>query len=75
MTEWHDYRLLWETNKCRFEVDGREVLRTSVSPPAPLGLVLWIDNQYARWTREGRIGYGVLANPAAWMEITGLEIN
>ena len=42
-------------------------------PTPPLGLVLWIDNQFAAWTPEGRLGYGVLENAAAWMEIEELR--
>jgi len=37
--------------------------------------VAWIDNQYAKWTPDGHIGFGTLANPdAAWLEIKSLEM-
>ena len=46
-----------------------------VSPNPPLGLVIWLDNQYASFTPDGKIGFGVLENPEpAWLEIEGLEV-
>jgi len=45
-----------------------------VSPRPPLGLVIWIDNQYAAFTPDGKIGFGVLANDEAWLEIKELEL-
>jgi hypothetical protein len=47
-----------------------------VSPNPPLGAVIWIDNQYAAFTPEGKIGFGVLDNPEpAWLEIKDVEVN
>jgi hypothetical protein len=37
-------------------------------------LVIWIDNQFAAWTPEGRVNNGTLENPAAWMEIERLDV-
>jgi hypothetical protein len=74
-TEWHAYRLEWGTQRVRFWVDEAQVLEASFSPPPPLGLVLWIDNQYAAFTPEGRLGWGTLANPACWLELENIELN
>lgn len=72
---WHRYRLEWSPRRVSFEVDEVQVFESSVSPNPPLGLVIWIDNQYAAFTPEGRIGFGVLENPEpAWLEIRGIEI-
>ena len=58
-----------------FEVDEVQVFESAVSPNPPLGLVIWIDNQYAAFTPEGKIGFGVLANPEpAWLEIKDIEL-
>ncbi len=74
-TEWHRYSLTWEEKRVSFEVDNIEAFESDVSPKPPLGLVVWIDNQYAAFTPEGKIGFGVLANPEpAWLEIKELEI-
>ncbi len=75
LDEWHRYELKWLDRGVRFSVDGQTVLQTTVSPPAPLGFVTWIDNQYAVASPEGGFRFGVL--PLAeeqWLEIRGLEV-
>ena len=73
--DWHLYRLEWSPKRVVCEVDNVRVLETSVSPRPPLGLVLWIDNQFAAFTPEGRIGFGVLPNPEpAWIEIANFDL-
>ncbi len=74
VTQWHQYSLHWLSGGCSFVVDGNKLLSTPCSPCPPLGLVIWIDNQYAAWTPSGRITYGTLENPAAWLEIADLTI-
>jgi hypothetical protein len=74
VTKWHEYSIQWLPESCVFGVDGGVTLQTYFSPRPPLGLVLWIDNQFAAWTPEGRLGYGILENPVAWMEIEKLSI-
>ena len=57
------------------EVDEVQVFESVVSPNPPLGLIIWIDNQYAAFTPEGKIGFGVLENPEpAWLEVKDVEI-
>ena len=75
VTQWHRYKLEWRDERVSFEVDNIQVFESQVSPNPPLGLVIWIDNQYAAFTPEGKIGFGVLENPEpAWLEIKDLEI-
>jgi len=74
VTAWHTYQVDWKADGVRFSVDERDVFFTSVSPQAPLGLVLWVDNQFAAWKPDGSLRYSILGNPAAWIEIKGLEI-
>lgn len=74
VTEWHTYRLEWSPARCAFRVDETLVLETSLSPRLPLGLTLWIDNQYAAWRPDGKIGFGVLGNEEAWLEIADLNL-
>lgn len=72
---WGDYRLDWSDSEVYFFVDGKNVLHTQVSPHGPLGLVLWIDNQYAALPPNGRLRYGTLPNPEkAWIEIADLML-
>ncbi|HLO13909.1 MAG TPA: hypothetical protein VK206_03705 [Anaerolineales bacterium] len=74
-TQWHRYKLHWRENGVSFEVDDVQVFESRVSPNPPLGLVIWIDNQYAAFTPEGKIGFGVLENPEpAWLEIKDIDI-
>lgn len=75
VTEWHRYSLTWEEKRVAFSMDDVLVFESPVSPNPPLGLVIWIDNQYASFTPNGQIGFGVLANPEpAFLEIRELEI-
>ena len=74
-TQWHRYRLRWSQARVLWEVDEVRVFESAVSPNPPLGLVVWIDNQYAAFTPEGKIGFGVLENPEpAWLEVKGVEL-
>ena len=73
-TTWHAYELHWHPDAVHFAVDGRPVCETAVSPLGRLGLVVWIDNQYAAFPPHGRLRFGRLANPEpAWLEIADLS--
>ena len=75
VTQWHRYRLDWREDRVSFEVDEVQVFKSGVSPNPPLGLVIWIDNQFAAFTPEGKIGFGVLENPEpAWLEIKDIDV-
>lgn len=72
----HQYRIVWEQSRVQFWVDGKIALLSQVSPQGPLGLVVWIDNQFAAWLPGGQLKYGTLENAEpAWIEITALRIN
>jgi hypothetical protein len=74
-TEWHHYELDWQTGTTTFQVDGQVVLATQVSPRGQLGLVLWIDNQYAAFTPQGSLRFGRLPTPeAAWLELKDIKV-
>jgi hypothetical protein len=76
VTQWHAYRFEWSPQRVLFYVDDLQVFESSVSPNPPLGVIIWIDNQYAAFTPEGNMGFGVLENPEpAWLEIKEIEIN
>ncbi|RPJ22971.1 MAG: hypothetical protein EHM33_22225 [Chloroflexi bacterium] len=75
-TQWHRYSLEWRATGVAFEVDEVQVFESPVSPHPPLGLVIWIDNQYAAFTPAGKIGFGVLENPEpVWLEIKEIELS
>jgi hypothetical protein len=76
VTQWHRYRLDWTKERVSFQVDDAQVLESLVSPNPPLGLVIWVDNQFAAFTPEGKIGFGVLQNPEpAWIEIRDIDVS
>jgi hypothetical protein len=73
--EWHAYSLTWRSTAVTFRLDGEVVMESDLAPGGPLGLVIWVDNQYAALPPEGRLVYGSLANPEpAWIEIEALEL-
>jgi hypothetical protein len=75
-TQWHRYSIDWHEKRMSFGVDDVPVFESVVSPQGPLGLVIWIDNQYAAFTPEGKIGFGVLENPEpAWLEVKEIELS
>jgi hypothetical protein len=75
MTGWHTYSIEWGINRARFSVDAATVLDCDTPPRGPLGLVIWLDNQYLVATPWGRLRYGLLAIPGQqWMEVERVEI-
>jgi hypothetical protein len=75
MTGWHTYRIDWGATAARFWVDGQVVLDCDTPPRGPLGLVLWLDNQFMVVTPQGQLRHGLLAKPGEqWMEVDRVEI-
>jgi hypothetical protein len=60
LNEMHTYTIDWRHDSVTFRVDGRAVHRSSTAPRGPLGLIAWIDNQYAIVTPQGRFGFGLV---------------
>ena len=74
VTQWHSYRFEWSLNRSTFWVDESLVLDTPVSPRPPLGLVIWMDNQYAAFTPDGELKWGLENNlTEARLEIENIE--
>jgi len=75
-TEWHNYRLEWRESRSVFSVDDALVLDSVVGPRPPLGLVVWIDNQFAAFAPQGTLRWGTEANPeSAWLEIEDINLD
>ena len=75
VTAWHSYTLDWQPDGVSFTVDGQRFHTTEIAPSGSLGLVIWIDNQYAALPPNGRLRFGTLANPQpAWLELKGLKV-
>lgn len=73
-TQWHSYQLEWSPKRVVWYVDNVQVFESTVSPNPPLGLVIWIDNQFASFTPDGKLALGTLENEEAWLEIADLEL-
>ncbi len=74
VTQWHGYRLEWSEKRVAWYVDDALVFESPVSPNPPLGLVIWIDNQFAAFTPDGKIGFGVLEGKEEWLELENLVV-
>ncbi len=68
-TAWHTYHIELTERATRFSLDEALIFETAAVPRGRLGMVLWLDNQYAAFNPAGNLRYGTLENPAAWMEI------
>jgi hypothetical protein len=75
MTAWRQYEILWGERRTSFWVDGEPVLLDAPSPRGPMGLVIWIDNQYLEVHPFGRFRHGILAlSQAQWLEVDEVKI-
>ena len=73
-TAWHHYVLEWLPGRARFLVDWQLCFETDGAPEGPLGLVIWIDNQYASFTPDGRLRLGTLpTGDSSWMEVREVQ--
>lgn len=76
LDEWHHYKIEWQPGRAVFVVDGANLLETAVSPIGHLGVVIWIDNQFAAFPPDGRLRYGTLENAEkAWIEIKNIQVS
>lgn len=75
VTQWHRYSFEWSPKRVAFYVDtlkgagDTRVFESPVSPRAPLGIVIWIDNQYAAFHPDGKMEWGVLEGKEEWIEV------
>lgn len=75
VTQAHQYRLEWLTDRVQFYVDGALHFETTLTPRGRLGMVIWIDNQYAAFTPEGKIQFGTLTSTSSSLRIMGLRVD
>ena len=75
MQEWHIYTVDWQRERVQFFVDGRLQAETPRAPAGPLGLVLWLDNQYLQIAPWGHFGWGLVAKGGQqWLELDWLAV-
>lgn len=73
--EWHEYEVVWKRDSVTFDVDGEELFRTRFAPRGPLGVVVWIDNQFMVATPQGTFHHGMLPVSEQWMELEDFAIS
>ena len=75
MHEWHIYTIDWLREGVRFFIDGSLRTETAQSPAGPLGLVLWLDNQYLQVAPWGLFRWGLAAKAEPqWLQIDWLAV-
>jgi len=75
MTAWRRYEIVWGDREADFLVDGEPVLQGAPSTRGPLGLVIWIDNQYLIVHPAGRLRHGILPLPHdQWLELDAVAL-
>ena len=76
VSQWNSYSITWNTDRVSFTINNKTVFSSTTVPRGPLGLVIWIDNQYAAFKPSGEIKAGVLRSDApAWMELAEVKIS
>lgn len=76
VSAWHQYSIEWLEGAAEFAVDGALVLRVNDPPDGPLGLVIWIDNQWASFSEADGLGFGTVSTVSeAALEIRNLRLN
>lgn len=76
MLNWHTYSIEWSKQAATFAVDDVVVLNTKDPPNGPLGLVLWIDNQFAVASPLKGFHFGTtLTKQNEWLEVKILELS
>jgi hypothetical protein len=75
VTTWHHYQIIMAEKRISFSLDSEQVLQSTLVPKSPLGLVIWIDNQCAGFTPQGKVYWKVLPNEeAVWFEIKDIKV-
>ena len=63
LDEFHHYTIEWREDRAVFAVDGEIVLQAKTEISNPLGMIAWVDNQFAIARPQGRFGRGLLDVP------------
>jgi hypothetical protein len=74
-SEWHSYEIHWDDSSTAFWVDKALVLECAVSPCSPLGMVIWVDNQFAAFEPGGQTSWGFESTPSKmWLDVADLQV-
>ncbi len=64
-SDWHLFELEISPGCTRFALDGKIYHETEITPRGRLGLVIWVDNQFAAFPPHGRVRAGMLEGKAS----------
>jgi len=75
LKSWHDYELVWGEQQSEFWID-QELQFSVPSPKGPLGLVIWMDNQYMQIDPRAVMKHGNLVlEHEQCLEIAACELS
>ena len=75
MENWHVYTIDWQRARVRFYLNGGLLLESTRSPAGPLGLVIWMDNQFLQFAPWGHFRWGLAPKEEVqWLEIDWLAV-
>lgn len=74
MDEWHTYSLIWQKHKAEFFIDKKKVMETKEPPSAPLGFVIWVDNQFSVISTKGSVKFGKTGSESIFLEVSLINI-
>ena len=70
LTEPHIYQIDWLKDRVIFSIDDQTIHASPYSPHGKMGIVIWIDNQYAIVTPQGRFGWGLIEiSEPQWIDL------
>ncbi len=64
-SDWHRYELQWQPDRTTWLVDGIVVHQTQSAPHTPLGLCIWVDNQWLVAGPRSGFGWGLVRSTAS----------
>ncbi len=75
MVDWQIYTIDWQRDRVRFYLNGKLLMESDHAPAGPLGLVIWLDNQYLQFAPWGHFHWGLVAKEEnQWLEIDWLAV-
>jgi len=71
--DWHHYVIDWHVDSVTWTLDGTPIAHSPYAPRGPLGLCIWIDNQWLTATPDGQFDWG-LVDTTGTLEIRDVTI-
>lgn len=72
-SDWHHYELQWQPDCTTWLVDGIVVHQAPSAPHAPLGLCIWVDNQWLVAGPQSGFGWGLVQSTTS-LEVKEIRV-